>query len=81
MDHLVTDILGVPTPKTTPDEFVWPILNNSMVVFWHIFADIGGGYGTLPSHLGTLLAERNPSLLVRDDKRMKMRGKALGVSW
>ena len=27
------------------------------------------------------LAEENPSLLVRDDKRMKICGKALGVSW
>ena len=31
--------------------------------------------------LGTPLAERNPSLLVRDDKRMKMCGKTLGASW
>ena len=31
--------------------------------------------------LGSPLAERNPSLLVREAKRIKLNGKALGVSW
>ena len=31
--------------------------------------------------LGTPVAEKNHSLLVRDDERMKMCGKAFGVSW
>ena len=31
--------------------------------------------------LGTPVEERNPSLIVRDYKRIKMRGKTLGVSW
>ena len=38
-------------------------------------------YDTPQGQVGFGGNEINPSLLVRDDKRMKMCGKALGVSW
>ena len=44
----------------------------------------GGGFMPSPFSTGFprgTIEKRNPSLLVRDDKRMKMCGKALGVSW